>query len=539
MIVKRIRVLSILLVICLLLTACGGDKEKEKSSSGDFVTQAGKGEALKIVAGSENKVLEPIIEDYAKKSGKKIEMSYMGSLDIMRMLGSEEIKYDAVWPASNIWLTMGDKNMVLKHTETTSITPVIFGIKEKLAEELGFVNRNDVKLREIIDAIESGKLKFAMTSATQSNSGASSYLAFLTALSQNPEDGLTSSDFKNPDLQKDIKNLLGGVNRSSGSSNWLVDLFLMKDYDAMVNYEQLIIQTNVELEKAGKEPLYAVYPVDGLSISDSPLAYIDKKNEEKEKDFLDFQKYILSEEAQAKIEKTGKRNAFGKVADGNSDIYKKEWGIDATKVLSPIRLPQSDVITEALSLYQTSFKKPAYTIYVLDYSGSMYATGQEEMLKALDQVLIPDNASKNLLLGTSNDRTYLLPFNSETGEPFKKDGNDLSDLYNQAKEISTTGGTALFEAAMDALDIAKAEKDLDKYSPAIVLLTDGAANGMAGLDDLREHYESLQLDIPIFSIQFASSDEGDLEGIAELTNARVFDGRSNLIKAFQTVKGYN
>lgn len=197
---------------------------------------------MKIVSGSENKVLEPIIEDYAKKIGKKVVIDYKGSLDMMRLLQSSEIEYDAVWPASTIWLTMGDTNRVLKHTETTS-------------------------------------------------------LAFLTALSKSPEDGLTLDDLKDKNLIKNIKSLLSGVNRSSGSSNWLVDLFLMGDYNAMVNYEQLIIQTNVELENQGKEPLYAVYPVDGLYISDSPLAYINKKNDEKEKDFLEFQKYILSDEA--------------------------------------------------------------------------------------------------------------------------------------------------------------------------------------------------------------------------------------------------
>lgn len=38
----------------------------------------------------------------------------------------------------------------------------------------------------------------------------------------------------------------------------------------MVNYECLVIQANQELEAQGREPLYVVYPTDGLTIADSP-----------------------------------------------------------------------------------------------------------------------------------------------------------------------------------------------------------------------------------------------------------------------------
>ena len=48
--------------------------------------------------------------------------------------------------------------------------------------------------------------------------------------------------------------LLSGVDRSSGSSDWLKDMFLEGGYDAMVNYECLIIQANQELEDGGRRP---------------------------------------------------------------------------------------------------------------------------------------------------------------------------------------------------------------------------------------------------------------------------------------------
>ena len=57
-------------------------------------------------------------------------------------------------------------------------SPVVWGIKKSVAEQLGFVGK-DVTVQQLSDAVQSKKLKFAMTSASQSNSGASSLYGLL------------------------------------------------------------------------------------------------------------------------------------------------------------------------------------------------------------------------------------------------------------------------------------------------------------------------------------------------------------------------
>lgn len=47
------------------------------------------------------------------------------------------------------------------------------------------------------------------------------------------------------------------------------------------------------------------------------------------------------------------------------------------------------------------------------------------------------------------------------------------------------------------------------------------------------------MDILVFSIMFADANPNQLEVLATLTNARVFDGRKDLIDALRKVKGYN
>lgn len=537
---KRILKFLALAILCVLVVACDDDNNTSGNGKSDFDFSAQHGgETLNIVAGSEIEVLEPIIEEYAQKNKQTINITYQGSLTTMQLLQSGKVDYDAAWTASSMWLNMGDTHNLLKYTESISMSPVVFGIRQSLAEQLGFTD-GDVSIAEILEAIEQKELTFAMTSATQSNSGATAYLSFLTALSG--KENLTTEDLADQQLIEKITKLLGGVSRSSGSSNWLVTLFLNGNYDAMVNYETLIIQANKQLIEQGKEPLYVVYPTDGVAMSDAPLAYVDHQNEKKEKAFLAFQEYLLSDEAQEKIQETGRRTAYNTVSKGHEKVFNPEWGIDTNKILNAVRLPEAKVLEEALISYQTAFKKPALTYYLLDYSGSMSGDGEEQLEEALSYVMQQDKASKNLLQGTSRDITHVIKFESNVDSPLTALGasTELEKLYDTVKNYSAGGGTSMNEAVLAAFDHIKNNKDaLADHTPMIVILSDGRANDEYLEEDVAKQYKELGIDIPIFSIQFGNADDDYLKELANLSNGRVFDGRSDLVGAFQSVRGYN
>ena len=455
----------------------------------------------------------------------------------MNLLSAENIPYDAVWPASSMWINMGDVNHKLKHQETISNTPVIFGIRESKAKALN-LNRPDVTIADIADRTADGKLTFAMTSATQSNSGASAYLAFLTALADG-ENVLTQDALGNPNLRAEITALLSGVNRTSGSSNWLVDLFVESDYDAMVNYEALIIAANRRLQATGQETLTLVYPKDAISFANSPLAFVSEDDsKDKEELFLSLQQYLLSDAVQEQIVETGRRTAFNTIPAEQEDVF-TEWGIDPNVVLSPINLPKADVIREALSLYQGSFKKPALTVYCLDYSGSMSGTGREQMLSGLEQLLIEENAKQNLLQGTEDDRSFFVTFSSDVLNAYEAfgSGEALEDVYEMLKAEQNGGGTDLYAAALEGVEWLK-QQDISKFSPAIVVLSDGRSAPYRA-DELRRVYDEWGQDVPIFSILYGDADDEQLQELAAYSRARVFDGRKDLTAAFKAVKGYN
>ena len=498
-------------------------------------------ETLVIVSGSENKTLEPILEDFERAHGVEVEMHYKGSVDMMMQMQTDEIsQYDAVWPANSLWIGLGDKNRKIKHTQSIMTSPIVIGVRQSLAEELDLMGK-DVAIKDLLALIEQDRLSFMMTSATQSNSGACAYIGFVNALLGNP-DTITMEDLEQGALKEDITSLLGGINRSSGSSGWLKDLFLQGDYDAMVNYEALIIEANQTLVSEGREPLYAIYPYDGLSVADSPLGYVNNGDPDKEEAFLALQAYLLSDSVQQEILAMGRRTGFGgTVSDVDTKVFNPDWGIDGTKTISGIRMPGSDVINQALFLYQTEFKKPSYTVYCLDYSGSMGGDGEEQLKEAMGLILDQQVASQYMLQSTDRDVTVVVPFNHDIIDIWQVEGNDqaqMNSLIEQIQNLRPDGGTDIYSPSMVGIDVIS-QIEYDDYIPAVVLMTDGNSNEGRTFRHLEDYYEEMGLDVPVFSILFGNASEDQLEEIAGLTRSRIFDGKDDLISAFKKARGYN
>lgn len=69
-------------------------------------------------------------------------------------------------------------------------------------------------------------------------------------------------------------------------------------------------------------------------------------------------------------------------------------------------------------------------------------------------------------------------------------------------------------------------------------MTDGMGN-RGTFAELRAKYQEVNRSIPIYSIMFGAASEYQLEQISTMTNAKVFDGKTDLVKAFKQVRGYN
>lgn len=553
---RAVAVAAVIAAASFALAGCSTQQnETNGSGASDTNTQTftpadGKPTAtLSVASGSENKEVAAAIQKAADQSKVAITMHYMGSLEIMNALKKGGENFDAVWPASSMWISMGDTKHIVKDATSTSTTPIVFGIAKSKAVELGWADANGttkpVKTTDIIDAVKSGKLKFSMTSATQSNSGASAYLAFMTAL-RGGEGPLTDADLANQTLKDQVKTLLTGVDRSSGSSDWLKDMVVANPdrFDSMVNYESLVIQANKTLEENGHDPLLAVYPADGIAISDSPLGYVDRGQNLKSA-FDSFAKALAAKDSKLEFERAGRRTGLGGVLAYASDSKVKEsfradWGINTDgSALKTIALPAASVINSALNVYQTALRKPSWTVWVVDYSGSMYGEGKEGVIKGLNAALDPAQAKASYIEPGDDDVNILIPFESEAHSPIKANGQNTGKLLNEAQSTEASGGTDIYLGLESALEQLPDESEAAKYTTAIVLMTDGRSE-TGSRSRFESDYKNDNLDLPIFSIMFGDADPSQLKELATLSNAKVFDGRSgDLASVFRQVKGFN
>lgn len=492
-----------------------------------------KDRTFSILSTYENKDMEEIIRSYGRKNNIDIYFSYAEDLDAVGLL-NERNTYDAVWASNSLWLYQVE-NSNLKNSKSISINPTVMAIKKSKAKELGLVDR-EVTNKEIVDLISKNKIKYVMSSVIRTNSGASAYLGFLNNLAGSPE-VLTSEMLDSVTLKNSMVNLFSGVERVSGTDTFLEDMFLnSNDYEAVIAAETSLIRINKKLISMNREPLYLIYPTDGVAISDSPFVYVDR-NQEKEEYFNKILKYLLSDEMQQELQAAGRRTWYGGINDKvDKKVFNPDWGIDTTKYLMPQKYPSKQVIKEATALYIDEFRKPSHTVFLLDYSGSMYGNGITELRNAMNYVLNYDLASNDYIQFSSKDKITVIPFNSRVIYSLQTDnGRNTKTLLRNINSLEPSGGTNIYIASIRALEIL--EQESNDYTKTIILMTDGHSNN--GYNSLSLTYDRYESHIPIYSIMFGSASDEQLNEIARLTNAKVFDGKYDLKAAFKEVRSFN
>jgi Ca-activated chloride channel homolog len=514
-----------ILFLTLCLTACGQT-----------------GPQFTILSGSENEVLEPLVQEFCKSRGATCDMRFQGSLDIaLSLKPGSELKADAVWPAASIWIDMFDTARHVKSVKSIAQMPVILGVRRSKAEALGWIGAK-VTTKDILAAVESGKLRFLMTSATQSNSGASAYLAMLASAIGKP-DLIEAGDIEREDVAATVRALLRGVERSSGSSGWLADLYLEDTrngahYLAMWNYEAVIKETNDKLKAAGYEPLYAIYPADGVAVADSPLGFVDRgRAKEVEAFFNDLQAFLLKPETQARIAETGRRVELGRAKLLAAD---PATNLDPSRLVTVVRPPEPQVIQKALAAYQEALRRPSLTALCLDLSGSMQGHGETQLLEAMRFLLTPARTREMLVQWSKQDEILVLPFNDHVLWQASSSGEEQAQagLLTQTLALHAGGGTDFYTCGARALAAMKPTLDAGTHLAAIVIMTDGKSQGSRAT--FEQPWRADGGRVPVFGVTFGDeADRSQLDALAQLTGGRVFDGTKNLTDAFRAVRGYN
>lgn len=490
---------------------------------------------FRLISSNANSFFEDELMEFAKKEKIDLKIEYYDDLEIIDKLNANDNNYDAVWITNSIWLYMLDNSYLVTNSKSIAVTPVVMGVKKSKAQELNFIDK-DIYNKDILNAIKNGKLKYVMNSVTKTNTGATAYLAFLNSLAGSPE-VLKIEMLNNPTLINDMKEFFKGVERVSGDETYLDEMFINGDYEAVINYESTLLELNNKLVEKGKEPLYLLYPVDGVAINDMPFGYVNR-NQNKEENFYKIQKFLRSNKTAKKLEKEGLRTWFGGVKEQNNSVFKKEWGIDTTKYLMPFKYPSKNVMNAAFDLYLEALRKPTHTVFVLDTSGSMNSnSGLIELKEAMNFILDKEQARKESIQFSDKDKITIITFNGSVNLTSEtKIATETNYLTNFVNSLYAYGDTNIYDPSIAAMQILKNESN--EYMKMEILMTDGHSNN-GTYSSLYSYYQKEKLDIPIYSITFGNSSEYQLNQIAELTNAKVFNGKSGLVEAFKEVRSYS
>jgi Ca-activated chloride channel family protein len=304
----------------------------------------------------------------------------------------------------------------------------------------------------------------------------------------------------------------------------------------MWNYEAVLKETNDKLVALSQEPLYAIYPADGVAMADSPIGFVDHgRGPEVQTFFNDLLAYLSSAPVQQRIADTGRRIPLTGVAAKPDP----SWNFDPARLVTAIRMPEAGVIRQALNLYQAALRKPSLTALCLDFSGSMQGDGEDQLQKAMRFLLTPDEASKVLVQWSPADQIIVIPFDGSVRNTFMASGNPLEQegLLNEISRQKADGGTNMYACAEQALQQITRTDRLSTYLPAIVIMTDGKSDDQS--QAFMRSWNAMEPHVPIFGITFGDADKTQLDSLAKLTSARVFDGGSDLATAFRTARGYN
>jgi len=546
----RVRALIVAAIAAsLALAGCTGDDDQTPGKGGQGYVADPK--VLSIVAGSEQqKVLETVVTPWCKSKGYDCRFTLKGSVDQARLLKAGNADFDAYWFASSVFAQIGDASSSLQDVKPMFLTPIVYAGWRSEMQKLGFVGRTDVKIEDILAAVESGQTKVWVTNPTQSNSGATALFAFMNHFAGNGTgQALTQAQLDSPAVDQGITRFIRAMDATPPSTGTLMNECIAKP-DAcrtVFTYEDLVVEKNQELVKAGKEPLYAVYPRGSLAISDAPLGFLPHHNDAdaaKRDIVTQLQAYLLNDgQARGKLLGLGRRPAssIGLTLD-NPDltVFNPDWGIQATLHEQGIQYPAAAVIVSALDRYQTHYRKPVDAYYCLDGSGSMGDNeGWSGVKDAAHQVFDQDQAALNFLQTGPQDRTTVAIFNSKvTQGPWSVVGNDAAKLHEFTTSINDyhpTGGTNMYACLREAA--AELGKVTDSARKRLIIVMSDGKSDTGG--DRRAALDAIKaLGVPVISIAFGSdADPDQLKEVAAATGG-AFVQQNDLVAALRQAAGY-
>ncbi|MET8626761.1 extracellular solute-binding protein [Kitasatospora sp. NPDC004669] len=527
-------------------SACTSSSPKPDPNPSPTPNETARPGVLRILAGSELQDLTPILDEARKATGVTVQFAWTGTLDGADAVssGRADGKYDAVWFPSNQYLRLDPtgKSKVLSETPVM-VSPVAVGVRSSVLNDLGWGDGSKVTWAQIGDAAAAGKLSYGMSDPSRSNSGFSTLVAVAAAFS-GAGAALTEEDVQKATPQ--LKQFFTGQKLTSGSSGWLAQAYTRAEpgkVGALVNYESVLLSLNKTLPP--EQRLTVVRPQDGVVSADYPLSLLSSAAQSERDSFQKLTSYLLKPEVQQRISEVTLRRP---VTAGTAPAA----GLPADR-RRELPFPGTRAVADGLlASYQNELRRPSRTVYVLDTSGSMEGSRLTSLKAALSRLTGTDD-TRGVRRFRDREEVTLISFASSVkwakthavpasgGQPGPQ--AELASINADVQSLSASGGTALYDSLEEAYRVIERQQKAasDDRFTSIVLMTDGESNEGATDGDFKRFHDGLpaaEKSIPVFPIKFGEAAVGQLQGVADISGGKLFDGGGSLDGVFEEIRGY-
>ena len=202
---RKVNVTAILLVLIVAVIGIGYFLFKDEINS--YFTK--KITKMTILSSTSNEFFDADLKRLALSNDIEITIDYKEDIEIIESINNNSSNYNAIWLSNSIWLNMLNNETIATDVKTMGISPVVLGINKDLVASLGLINK-DITNKDLWGLISSGKLKFVMSSVTQTNAGASLYLGLVNYI-VSEMGGIDKNILQNEMVVNNVKSFFNGV----------------------------------------------------------------------------------------------------------------------------------------------------------------------------------------------------------------------------------------------------------------------------------------------------------------------------------------
>lgn len=512
--------LSCLLVVALAVGLAGCDP-----SPG-----AAERPVLRVLGGSELEDMAPILRQAEDALHIKVELSRTGSVEGAKRLAdpATAAKYDAVWFGADQFFGMwpDSRRALLRQSPPLMRSPVVFGVRATLADQLGWSGGGSAGWSAIVDTIAGGRFRYGMTRPDHSNSGLAGLVAVATAAAGT---GLPVTAADIPAIQPALRRFFAGHRLTADTSRVLSDSYVAqvgsggadcgrKDspegVDGLIIYESEVRRMAATLPEDCR--LTAVYPSEGTIIAEYRLSLLRGTGAAQQHTFDRLWRWLFTPETQTRIrDLTGRR-------PGNPAVAPDLGALPVPQLRYPT---DPDVLRKLVDRYREQVRPPSRMVFVLDVSDSM-DTNMPLLRQALAGLTGSDPDDPTTYFSfLPGERVDFVPFTSQAQPPRRfvlpageSTAPTLASIRTYAqKDLKARGNTAMYDALERAHQLVRPwlAEPVAAGAPApatsIVLFSDGQNNCGADYTDylkFRAGLSARERAVPVHTIAFDSGPQG-------------------------------